>query len=61
MGYALKKAEQFWTYADYLQWLDDERWELIYRSHAPAREQETETVGTIKPLLGALLRPFFSG
>ncbi|MEW5814564.1 MAG: Uma2 family endonuclease [Spirochaetota bacterium] len=29
MGFPLKKDDRVYTYADYLTWPDDERWELI--------------------------------
>ncbi len=45
MGYALTKSEQTWSYADYLQWPDDERWELIdgvayAMSPSPSRQHQ---------------------
>jgi len=29
MGLAIRKKEERFTYGDYLQWPDEERWELI--------------------------------
>ena len=45
MGYPLRKADRHYTYGDYRQWPDDERWELIdgvawNMSAAPSRRHQ---------------------
>ena len=51
MGLPVRKEDRIYTYADYLSWPDDERWELIdgvayNMSPAPGRQHQ-EIVGTI--------------
>lgn len=45
MGLPVRKAEQHFTYRDYRQWPDDERWELIagvaYSMSSPSRAHQS--------------------
>ncbi len=51
MGIPMRKKDRMYTYADYLRWPEDERWELIdgvaYNMSPSPNRQHQEIVGTI--------------
>ncbi len=69
MNLGLKNSQQLWTYADYLTWDDDQRWELIdgvayAMSSAPGVNHQRIAGKLYKPfsiyLDGKPYEPFFS-
>lgn len=55
MGYPSKKENNLYTYKDYLEWLDGERWELIEgvaynMTPAPSRSHQKISVALVKKI-----------